>query len=105
MIGSAQGDILLDPPPGVPPIATAVHGSWAKTGKRKYLVTFKQIFYGADGSFQGGNKVRNLINLNSNGNQMSGQYQFDYTDANGNVVYSGTGTIQATRIEVEPLTP
>lgn len=104
VVGSAQGDVLLNPPPGVAPGATPVHGAWKKTGN-SYLFTIRQIFYGADGSFQGGNKVRNSVSLSSKGNVMTGQYQFELTDASGNVVYSGTGTIQATRIHVEPLTP
>lgn len=105
VIGSAQGDILLNPPPGVAPGATGVHGSWKRVGNRQYLFTVKQIFYSADGSYEGGNKVRNLVQLNQSGDVISGQYKFDYTDANGNVVFSGTGTIQATRIEAESLTP
>lgn len=104
VIGSAQGDILLNPPPGIAPGATAVHGAWKKSGN-KYFFTVKQIIYGADGSFQGGNKVRNSVSLKPNGNKLSGQYQFEITDANGNIVFSGTGTIQAVRIHVEPLTP
>lgn len=105
VIGSAQGDVLLNPPPGVAPGATAVHGSWKRTGNRKYLFTVRQIFYSADGNYEGGNKVRNLVNLNQKGDAFSGQYQFDITDANGNVVFSGSGVIQATRINVEPLNP
>lgn len=105
VIGSAQGDILLDAPPGIPPIATAVHGAWERVGNNQFLFTFRQIFYGADGSFQGGNKIRNLVTLNSKGDAWSGQLQFEWYDADGNVVFSGAGTQQATRIQAEPLTP
>ncbi len=105
VIGSAQGDILLDAPPGVPPSATAVHGSWKRMAKRNFLFTVRQIFYGADGSNQGGNKVRNSVVLNPNGTQINGQFQFDLYDADGIVVFSGNGSIQAVRIQIEPLTP
>lgn len=104
VIGSAQGDILLNPPPGVSPGATAVHGGWEKSGN-KYLFTVRQIFYTADGAYDGANKVRNSVTLSSQGSQMSGTYEFDITDAAGNVVFSGTGMIHAVRLDVEPLTP
>lgn len=102
LIASAQGDILLNPPPGVPPVATAGHGAWKRTGNRRYAFTFRQILYGSDGSYQGEAKSRHKITLNASGNQWSGQLQFEIFDADGNVVFSGSGTEQATRIEVEP---
>ena len=105
LIASAQGDILLNPPPGVPPVATAGHGAWEKTGSRRYAFTFRQILYGSDGSYQGEAKIRHRITLSASGNRWSGQLQVEYFDADGNVVFSGRGTEQATRIEVEPLTP
>jgi len=105
LIASAQGDILLNPPPGVPPVATAGHGVWEKTGSRRYAFTFRQILYGSDGSYQGEAKIRHKITLNTPGNRWSGQLQVEYFDADGNVVFSGSGTEQAARIEVEPLTP
>lgn len=102
LIASAQGDILLNPPPGVPPVATAGHGAWEKTGNRRYAFTFIQILYGSDGSYQGEAKSRHKITLNNRGNRWSGQLQFEIFDADGNVVFSGSGTEHATRIEVEP---
>lgn len=105
LIASAQGDILLNPPPGVPPGATAGHGVWERTGNRRYAFTFIQILYGADGSYQGEAKSRHKITLNPRGNRWSGRLQFEIFDADGNVVFSGSGTERATRIEVEPLTP
>ncbi|MDQ3747507.1 MAG: hypothetical protein M3367_00620 [Acidobacteriota bacterium] len=105
MIASAQGDILLNPPPGVPPVATAGHGAWEKTGNRRYAFTFLQILYDADGNYQGEAKIRHSITLNQRGNSWSGQLQVEIFDADGNVVFTGSATEQATRIEVEPLTP
>ena len=105
LIASAQGDILLNPPPGVPPVATAGHGVWEKTGNRRYAFTFIQILYGSDGSYQGEVKIRRKITLNNSGSRWSGQLQSEIFDADGNVVFSGSGTEQATRIEVEPLMP
>lgn len=105
MMASAQGDVLLNAPPGVPPVATTAHGVWVKTGKQEFLATFRQIFYGADGSFQGGAKIRHTATLNDTGDQWSGQFNVEYFDAAGNVVFSGQGVMQATRIRPEPLDP
>ena len=105
LVASAQGDVLLNAPPGVPPVATAGHGAWEKIGSRRYAFTFLQILYDADGGYQGEVKIRHKITLNNSGNRWSGQLQSEIFDADGNVVFSGSGTEHATRIEVEPLTP
>lgn len=101
LIASAQGDIILNAPPGVPPIATAGHGAWEKTGSRSYAFTFIQLFYDADGNYQGEAKIRHNATLNQRGTSWSGQLQVEIFDADGNVVFTGTGTEQATRIVVE----
>ncbi len=105
LVASAQGDILLNAPPGVPPVATAGHGAWEKIGSHRYAFTFIQIFYDADGNYQGEAKTRHSITLNQRGNSWSGQLQVEIFDADGNVVFTGSATEQATRIKVEPLTP
>ena len=105
LVASGQGDILLDPPPGVPPLATAGHGQWSRNANREYLFTFRQIFYNGDGSYAGGAKIRNLATLNKQSTEMSGQLVVEYYDANDIVVFTGTGTFTATRISAEPLTP
>lgn len=105
VIGSAQGDVLLNPPPGVPPVATAVHGAWKRTAYGEYLFTFRQIFYNSDGTYAGGAKVRNSATLDKNGNQMSGRLIVEYYDANEAVVFTGEGTFTGIRIEAESLAP
>lgn len=105
LVASAQGDILLDAPPGVAPVASTAHGAWIKTGKGEFLVTFRQIFYGSDGSFEGGAKIRLAAALNPEGDEWSGQFKVEYFDAAGNVVFAGEGTMQASRIVPEPLEP
>ncbi len=105
VIGSAQGDVLLAPPPGIAPVATAAHGAWERTGNRNFLFTFRQIFYNSDGSFAGGAKIRNAAVMSKSGNEMSGQLVVDYYDINDNVVYTGTGTFTGQRMTAEPLMP
>jgi hypothetical protein len=105
VLGSAQGDVLLAPPPGVAPVATAVHGAWVRTGNRQFLFTMRQIFYESDGSYAGGAKVRNNAVMSKSGNEMTGQLVVNYYDSNDNQVFTGTGSYTAQRITAEPLTP
>src|SRR5918992_2580939 len=39
VVASAQGDVLLNAPPGIPAVATAGHGAWSKTGSHEYSFT------------------------------------------------------------------
>ena len=103
VIASAQGDVLLQPPPGVPPVATAAHGAWAKTSNREFLFTFRQIYYTADGTYAGGAKIRNAAVIDASGSNMSGQLIVEYYDANDQVVFTGNGTFTGTRIVAEVL--
>jgi hypothetical protein len=100
VIASAQGDVLLDAPPGVPPVATAGHGAWVRTG-RTFRFTFRQIFSNADGTYAGGAKISHSVRLNAGGNGWTGSLSVEIYDADGNVVFSGTGTETAVRIRAE----
>ena len=105
VVGSAQGDVLIQPPPGVPPVATAAHGAWLRTSNREFLFTFRQIFYNGDGSYAGGAKIRNAATLDASSNGMTGQLIVDFYDPNDVLVFTGTGSFTATRIVAETLTP
>ena len=105
VVASAQGDVLLQAPPGVPPVATAAHGAWLRTSNREYLFTFRQIFYNGDGSYAGGAKIRNAATLDVTGNNMTGALVVQYYDANDQVVFTGTGTFTGSRIVAEALNP
>lgn len=48
-------------------------------------------------------KIRANMTLNESENEFSGQFQRDDIDPDGNVISSVTGTVQATRMHVEPL--
>jgi hypothetical protein len=82
-------------------LATPGHGSWKRTGERAFLLTYLTLNYDTKGTFQGTSKIRQIATLNEAGNTYSGSGNFDVYDVHGNVVLSGTFTIQATRIQVE----
>ena len=56
---------------------------------------------GANGGLQGEIKVNAQLTLNNRGNEFSGTFQIGIYDANGNLLFSDSGTINGTRIEVE----
>lgn len=103
VVASAQGDVLLSAPPGVPPVATAAHGTWKRLTNRDYLITFKQVFYNSDGSYAGGAKIRNFTKVNDDKSQMAGRLVVEYLDQNDAVIFTGTGTFTGTRIIAESL--
>jgi hypothetical protein len=82
-------------------LATPGHGSWKRTGERTFLLTYLTLNYDTKGTFQGTSKIRQIAKLNEAGNAYSGSGNFDVYDVQGNVILSGTFTIQATRIQVE----
>jgi len=99
LIGTTQGDVI---PAHL--ITTAQHGTWSSQGGRAFTFTFLQIGYDPDGELIGILKVRANLTLSVSENELSGPFKFEITDPSGKVVASGDGgSLQATRIKVEPL--
>ncbi len=101
LIASAQGDLLLN----IDSLATAGHGAWERTGNREFLFTFRQILYRPDGTYDGGVKVRHNAKMNAAGTSWTGQLTVEIYNADDVVVFTGTGSGIATRIQAEPLLP
>ena len=80
-------------------LATAGHGGWRSRGNNRFLLTYVNLTYDANGNPTGSGKVRQTTTMA--GNSYSGSGDFFYYDLNGNVVASGTFTITAKRISVE----
>jgi len=98
-----QGDIQ---PVGSPnPSSTAGYGTWTYNGGRQFAVTFLIIGYDVEtDEFKGTLKVRINLTLNEAGDQLTGTDKADIFDPEGHLVDSfTTGTMQGTRIKVEPL--
>jgi hypothetical protein len=78
------------------------HGRWIHTTYGKYAITFVNLEVNPDGSFAGTGKVRAKLTLAPSGDDISGTFDVDILDPNGVVLFSDSGTVSATRIEVEP---
>jgi hypothetical protein len=87
---------------GVTPgyLATPGHGSWKMIGERKFLLTYNNFTFDATGP-TGTGKVRQTTKLSANGNTYTGSGDFFYYAPDGTVVFSGTFTITAKRIQVQ----
>lgn len=101
VVASAQGDLLLN----AGSVATAGHGTWKRIGPRRYLITFRQVFYDGDGGYDGGSLIRNDVELSQDGQTFHGNVQFEWYDANDDLVFTGVSPTHATRIHAEALVP
>jgi hypothetical protein len=90
---STQDDLSISASPG--------YGTWKRTGNRRYALSFKQMLSGANGGLQGEIKVNAKLRLNSSGNQFTGTFQIGIFDTNGNLLFSDSGTLNGSRINVE----
>ena len=97
VIASAQGDILQN----AGSLATAGHGTWARTGSREFVFSFRQILYNADGDYDGLVAVRHNATLSKDGNSWEGRLTVQIYGANDELLINGTGRGTARRIVAE----
>ena len=98
-IGSVQGEISTSNPLGS---HTLQHGVWRHLGGRRFGVTYMDIFYDINtGQLKGFGKVRGLLTLAGNGDEMSSQVKVQISDPNGNVLVDRAGSASSKRIKFE----
>jgi len=93
---------ISSPSLGFPPESPG-YGVWVKTGKRTSAITFVTVLGDGAGNFAGTDKVRAILTVSSTGDGISGVFRVDVFDPGGMLIVSDTGTVQGTRIKVEPL--
>jgi hypothetical protein len=76
-------------------------GEWTRIGHAQFGVTFVGLFSENGQFFRF--KVRSNITLNQKANEFTGPFLTEVTDSEGNLLFSFQGTVQASRIGVEPL--
>jgi len=79
------------------------HGAWARTGDNEFGLTVIYPRFDASGAFIGSGKGRGNLLVSEGASEASGTFAVDLYDANGNLFVSGGGSVQATRIVVEPV--
>lgn len=78
------------------------HGAWVRTGRRKFAITFVHFLSDPQGNPLGTVKVRAEVLLDHHTDTFSGPFRTDVF-IGGNLVQSFCGTVQAKRINVEPV--
>jgi hypothetical protein len=92
-----------------PLFATPGHGEWRRSKNGGFDATIVLLYQGtpehptSPGIVIGKEKVRYKFQLIHGGEQLQGTILVEVQDATGNVVFSGPGTIEATRLRTEPL--
>ena len=97
-VGTGDGDNFVGGSPQ--------HGVWERIGgrnSRRFAVTFFQLFYAPDSSPTGLHKIRQTVILSRSGDTWQGPGKVDIFAPNGTLVFSGTATATARRIQSEPL--
>jgi hypothetical protein len=85
-----------------PTLESPGHGVWTQTGPRDYVTTLTNLEYDGNNNFIGRDKVRAKFTMGDDGQSMSGVFKLDVYTADGTNVFSATGTLAATRMNVEP---
>jgi hypothetical protein len=98
---------IPDSPLG-PLLTTPGHGEWARTGANQFALTLMLIYEGGPNSTSAGQvvaleKIRFKLRLDPRTGHLTGNLVDELRDLNGNVLFTGTGTFDATRIPVEPI--
>ena len=106
----ADGTLLFSGRPvspaagGFPVIfSSAGHGAWHQTGPTTAAATWVGLVTDGEGNFLAVVTDSVEATLNADGNSWSGHYSASVADPDGNILYVGGATVQATRITVQPL--
>ncbi|MEN3334945.1 MAG: hypothetical protein V7641_4310 [Blastocatellia bacterium] len=97
---NSDGTMIADEPSA---FETAGHGTWIFKGGSEVGYTFIVLIGSPSNEFSGTIKVVGTLRLAGGDNIWSGPFKVEVKDPGGNVVFSDTGTLTGTRIQVEPL--
>ena len=83
--------------------ASLMHGNWTVVGPNQVALTIVRLQTDESGNYLGTVTVPAVLDVSSDGQGLSGPFTYDVADPAGNVVASGTGTAEGTRLEVQPM--
>jgi hypothetical protein len=106
----ADGTVLFSDRPVYPgdagfPVTfiSAGHGAWEQTGPTTAAATWVEFVSDGQGNFLAVVTDSAEVTLGADGNSWSGAFSSTSADPTGNVLFVGGGTVEATRITVQPL--
>ncbi len=109
---TADGTVLasvkpVSPAPAGAPFgqtfASLMHGNWTVVGPNQVALTLVRLQTDESGNYLGTVTVPAVGEVSSDGQGLSGSFTYDVADPAGTVVASGTGTLEGTRLEVQPM--
>jgi hypothetical protein len=83
--------------------SSAAHGAWEPTGPDTAATTWVGLVTDGEGNFLAVVTDSVEATLDAGGDAWSGSYSASVADPDGNVLYVGGSTVEATRITVQPL--
>lgn len=82
-------------------------GVWVRTGVRPYATTHTFYCFNTEttppGEPAGSRRLRDVITLSENGHEFTGRFKYDVFDLEGHRLGGAEGTLQGTRLRVEPI--
>lgn len=97
----ADGSVIALESPS--PFQSSMHGTWVENDGGGVAFTFGALFGSEEGKNTGRSKVFGRLQFDPRTASCSGPFKVEVFDAGGQVTFSDRGTLQLTRIEVEPL--
>src|SRR5262249_35281728 len=97
VLSSVQTEVSL-----TTPVLTPGHGAWTQVGDRQFAITDAALLYDIrTGQYLGAGTLHLLWTLDKEGN-VAGPKKAEFFDPAGNPIGSRSGTLQLTRLGVEP---
>jgi hypothetical protein len=84
-------------------VSTAGHGVWQPTGATTAQVTFVDLVSDLQGNFLSSETISLQATMGTDGNTFSAIFSVSVADPSGKVVAEVTGTVQGTRITLQPM--
>ena len=107
---TSDGTVLFTDRPSYPggagfPVTfiSTAHGAWEQTGPTTAAATWVEFMTDGEGNFLGIITDSIEVTLAPDGASWSGPFSSTTTDPSGNVLFVGTGTVEAKQITVQPL--
>jgi hypothetical protein len=98
---AGQLPLSLSPASGL--FFTEGHGTWRATGERTADATFVFLILDQTTGLAATSTTRTSVAVDASGNAYTGRFESDTISPSGNSMGSERGTVQATRIQVQPL--
>ena len=82
---------------------STTHGAWVHNGDGTFGLTFAGFAFDETGKFLAVQHIRVAVQVNDSQDGFSGPFKTDFIGADGQVLASSSGSVEGTRMQVEPL--